>query len=386
MNNKKRFLPVILLCLLLSSIFIGGVWAADSGEGSITVHYLYGDTAISGAEFRLYRAGELAADGTIYLTGDFADYNVTIPDSDDSSDWDNLANTLADYAARDGITPQQTGVTDDNGELRLPAEGTLQAGVYLLVGDYRKLNGNVYSVSPALIAVPGRNSGGETIADVSVYPKSEANGGGSGKDGGEPSPITERTVVKTWNDAGNEAYRPDSITVQLLDNTGSNSIVVDTVELNANNHWSYTWDFLEAGRSWRVVEKAVADGYTVSTERHDNIVYIVNTFDESKKPPVKPGDKENPEKPNDQETPSNDPNNPDNPNGPNSPNSPNSPNGPNGGPGTDPGSGPDKNGIPTKKPLPQTGVLWWPVPMMALSGMILMLVGFIFRRRESLQR
>jgi len=33
--------------------------------------------------------------------------------------------------------------------------------------------------------------------------------------------------------------------------------------------------------------------------------------------------------------------------------------------------------------LPQTGTLWWPVPILAVSGVVFILVGIIFRKREN---
>ena len=37
--------------------------------------------------------------------------------------------------------------------------------------------------------------------------------------------------------------------------------------------------------------------------------------------------------------------------------------------------------IPRGK-LPQTGQLWWPVPLLAMGGMMMLLLGIIYRRRS----
>lgn len=59
-------------------------------------------------------------------------------------------------------------------------------------------------------------------------------------------------------------------------------------------------------------------------------------------------------------------------------------------PGTTPPTGGEPEPNPEDIPdpdiplttLPQTGMLWWPVPVLALSGMVLFLFGWAGKRRE----
>ena len=37
---------------------------------------------------------------------------------------------------------------------------------------------------------------------------------------------------------------------------------------------------------------------------------------------------------------------------------------------------------PNEPTLPQTGALWWPVPLLAAAGLLLLTVGLLLRRRE----
>ena len=73
-----------------------------------------------------------------------------------------------------------------------------------------------------------------------------------------------RKVQKVWEDDGNEANRPEEITVQLLEN----GTVVDTVILNRKNNWEYTWDDLESSSKWQIVEADVPAGYTAVSYTH----------------------------------------------------------------------------------------------------------------------
>ena len=62
--------------------------------------------------------------------------------------------------------------------------------------------------------------------------------------------------------------------------------------------------------------------------------------------------------------------NPDNPDDPTNPGKPTSP-------GTSGGSSGSK-----KPTLPQTGQLWWPVPLLACGGMLCFLAGWVKNRRD----
>lgn len=97
-------------------------------------------------------------------------------------------------------------------------------------------------------------------------------------------------------------------------------IVWDTVTLNDGNAWRHTWEQLDQGRDWRVAEKSVPNGYRSTIEWEGTLFVITNTY-QGNTPPD-----------------------------------------------------PAKN-------LPQTGVLWWPVPLLACGGAGLFLMGWILRRR-----
>lgn len=87
----------------------------------------------------------------------------------------------------------------------------------------------------------------------------------------EPIPDVEITVVKKWDDDGKG--RPDSITVQLLENGKA----VETVTLNEFNKWTHTWDVLSGESEWDVKEVNVPKGYTASYSTKGTVVTITNT-------------------------------------------------------------------------------------------------------------
>ena len=101
----------------------------------------------------------------------------------------------------------------------------------------------------------------------------------------------------------------------------------ETVTLNQENSWNYTWEDLEAGHEWKVVEQTVPSGYTMTSTQEGKRFIITNTY-------KKPGT-------------------------------------------TVPTGGGSK--------LPQTGQLWWPVPILVILGILAILVGYVWRRNPNQQ-
>lgn len=114
----------------------------------------------------------------------------------------------------------------------------------------------------------------------------------------------------------NKESRPKSIEVELL----KNNEVYETVQLNEKNQWQYRWENLSNEYDWRIVEKNVTSHYTVTSYSENESIFIVNTYN---------GDKEKEEQ-DDQ--------------------------------------------------IPQTGQLWWPVPVLSIIGMICLIIGIVKKK------
>ncbi len=133
------------------------------------------------------------------------------------------------------------------------------------------------------------------------------------------------SVVKKWE---TDKTHPESVTVVLLRDFQE----YEKVELNESNNWHYRWDNLEENHVWNVVEADVPDGYTVYYETSSNTVTIINKSDSSDSP-IKPPEQ---------------------------------------------GEEDDK--------LVQTGQLNWPVPVCAISGLLIFSIGWAilnFNKKES---
>lgn len=125
-------------------------------------------------------------------------------------------------------------------------------------------------------------------------------------------------VLKVWK-KDNKKSRPKSIEVCLLRSDG---IVVGKVVLNSDNQWSTTWDNLSTLYTYRVMETSVPSGYKESCTREKDTIVLTNT-------------------------------------------------------------GSDKYRVEKKdEVLPNSGQLWWPVPVLLFVGLVLFGLGRHLKNEE----
>ena len=345
MKNHRVWGPVVasltaLLLLFCPSPAVFAREAIDTGrETSLTVCFGEDGEGFSGVEFRLYRVAEVSAGAKFTLTGDFADYPVRV-NGLDSSGWRALAQTLEGYAARDDLDPLRAEETGRDGKAVF---GHLDTGLYLVTGGRYRQGRHTCTPEPFLIALPTLDGSDAWVYDVTASCKYDS--GYNPPDGGGDDTV-RRKVLKVWEDDGNEDKRPDGIAVQLL----RNGRVYDTVTLNEGNNWRHTWTGLDGDDTWRVVEYETPEGYTVTVDRQGITFVMTNTFRPEEEIPEEPTPEGSLPPPPDEEFPD------------------------------EPTPG---EGLPPDVPqLPQTGMLWWPAPLLACAGLALFLAGWGRRRHE----
>lgn len=126
-------------------------------------------------------------------------------------------------------------------------------------------------------------------------------------------------VLKVWK-RDSKKSRPKSIEVCLLRSDG---IVVDRVVLNSDNQWSTTWDNLSTLYTYRVMETSVPSGYKESCSREKDTIILTNT-----------------------------------------------------------GNYTDKVENKKDEELPNSGQLWWPVPVLLFVGLVLFGLGRHLKNEE----
>lgn len=318
MNKIKNF-----ICLFLALLFLPTVSA--SAAGSIDMNSALSLT-IS------YVDGEMPISGAEFSAYKIADAKetgeLTVNAAfkgygvekliNDDASWSLLASTLEGFVLKDGVAPLYTGTTDADGKLIFPPEGKVLTPGLYLIVGSRHELNGNY-YDPAPFVV--MLPAYDPDSDAWLYDVT-ANVKFDRESADTES--AARKVIKVWDDKGAEASRPKEIKVSLL----RDGKVYETVTLNAGNNWRYEWTALDASFSWRVCEDSVPDGYT-STVTQEGVTFIVTNSAEN--------------------------------------------------PGQDTPTGPSE---PEEPKLPQTGQLWWPVPVLAAAGLLLVLSGLIIKKRD----
>lgn len=327
MRNFKKNMVVLLMiigfcfCLPLQSFAAEGTeWKP---ENKLKLSYQDNGTSLTGAKFSLYFVASVDEYGELTMTNDFSRYPVQIS-SESDVDWNTLASTLESYVLRDELVPIDERETDRQGMLSFPKDtNKLEDGLYLILGARHTQDGYIYDAQPFLVMLPTADiSSNAWIYDVNGTPKYDKR----------EEPVSpedtkvDRKVLKVWNDKGQEKERPKQITIQLL----RDGKIYDTVNLSDENQWRYTWKNLDASSTWTVAEQEM-ENYSVDIVKEGITFVVTNTF--IKHPS---------------------------------------------GSSILPGSNPHVPGGNTK--LPQTGQIWWPVPILFAVGLAMLMLGMIQRR------
>lgn len=252
---KKCIVSLLSVMMVIWMIFPFGAFADTLNK--ITIRFYADGTPVYGATFKIYHA----LDRNAQLTGEFSDYPIEIGDLHDSEAMSILSDTLSAYASRDKLTPIGEGVTDADGYLTF--EG-LERGVYLIVGKATKVGDAIYNCKPCIISVPFVNDDETEESHVVLHAKYAVLSAGD---------IRQYTVRKVWNDIFPDDMHK-GVTVQLL----RDGDIVNEVTLDASNGWEHTWKNLAPEFNWQVTESNIPESYTVSILLDETEYIIKNKF------------------------------------------------------------------------------------------------------------
>ena len=126
-------------------------------------------------------------------------------------------------------------------------------------------------------------------------------------------------VLLQWSDAGLTSQRPKTVGIALY----RNGTLYETYTLSASDNWRHTWEDLDQAYSWSVVQTTSLDTYSVSYQSSGNVLVITDVIKTAQTPSTTTS--------------------------------------------TSDGS------------IPLTGLLWWPVDLLAILGLILFTLGWCRR-------
>lgn len=200
----------------------------------------------------------------------------------------------------------------------------LELGVYLVIGEEYINNNYKYVPVPYLVSLPINNKD-TNLLQYNILAKVKY----------ETKPIEDiesfvtKKVIIVWNDKNYEAKRPLGITVNLY----RNEELYDTIILNEDNNWRCIWENLSNKYEWTIKEGETLGTHTSIIKKQDDTYIITKSYDEKNEEVEEEIDKEKP-----------------------------------------------------IEQLPQTGMLWWPVPVMLILGIIILIIVFLKSKEKEISK
>lgn len=315
---------IMLLICFVTCPFLGRVHisANENQPGSLTITCQKDNIILSGLSWEIFRVADITGNDSYEKSGDFKKYPVQL-NGLTTSELQTAAGTLEAYTKTDNLSPIERGITDSNGVVTF---NNLENGLYLVAGDSIIVDDTFYMPAPSLIVLSDKDQSGVSWQyNVDALPKLKV------------LPASMRIyrfdciVKKQWTN-DNEEKRPDSVTAVLY----KDGEKFDSAVLNSSNNWKHEWAKLSSDYEWTVIEENVPENYTVtytssninqkSEFEHDTEYIINNTFAQIP-------------------------------------------------------ASPEVTTQPTQK-LPQTGQLWWPVPVMSAAGLLAFGTGWKINSRK----
>ena len=367
-SHKKNVLIriwAIVMTALLTAFLLPGVRAKAEGavhadidtgrKGSLTVTHLSADDEpVEGVTSGIFLVATMDENGIYTITEDFRDF-FTDPDFfNNGFDYDSWKECVkyepegdTDRLCRyiegsDGIKPFAQSVSDAKGKTCYIG---LTLGIYYVLSDRVVKGDYTHSFANFVYPVPlletDENGAVRVNYDPEVSPKKSSVN--------NEDIVSCCSLVKRWDDDGYSDKRPVEVSFNIY--CDGELWRVDT--LSAANNWKVTWN-LKGEHFFSVEEIDAGEGYTGRVEcvnvGHDFEFICTNTYS----PPDTP---ENPP-----DTPENPPDTPENP--PGIPDIPEVL-----------GAIRDLPEVLGARRLPQTGQLWWPLPILVIAGICLIIKG-----------
>ena len=263
---------ILCICLYLIPCQVQAASTSDAKEPistnencSLTISYCSGGIAFSELPVNLYKIADVSADYQYTLTSSFEKSNLILNGIQTVGEWNVIRSTLETYILANDITAGFNAKTDFEGKASFDA---LKPGLYLAITERIIQDETTYIFDSALIALPGLGADGLWQYQVDVTSKSEIIP--PSRDDEE----IELKVLKLWKGDGGSSARPTMIEIEIFRNGTS----YQTATLSENNHWTYTWSTKDDGSDWKVVERNIPTGYTMTIEERETSFVLTNTL------------------------------------------------------------------------------------------------------------
>ena len=263
---KKILLNVSLIFLVIFPFKVFALSTTEDKEktdiyknASLTLNYDYEDYIFDNTLVNIYYIAQFTSDYQYILSDEFLEYQIEFNGLHTEYDWEILEQTLNSYIETDNIKEKYSLLITNN-KIQI---SDLKPGLYFIKTDKINNKDYLFLFNDFLLSVPYFNDNGlldnQIVANVKteIYTPKYEN-------------ITY-SVTKKWKDS--DKNRPRSVSIDIY----KDNKLVEKRILSQNNNWTYSWDTVDDGSEWNVVERNVTADYKVSILKNDNNFIIINT-------------------------------------------------------------------------------------------------------------
>lgn len=275
----KRRIGIIAFALSICLLFMPcralAASTADAKEpinpnktGSLTLSYCGEGIAFSALPICLYKIADVSADSRYTLAPSFKNTHLILDGITSAGEWNVMCSTLEAYILANNVAADFNARTDAEGKATFDA---LKPGIYLAMTEDVVRNETTYVFQSSFIALPRLGEDGfwqysvAATAKCKILPPIETD------------EEIEFKVTKLWKGDSGTGNRPKSIEIEIFRNGKS----YETVRLSDQNHWTYRWKATDDGSDWKVFERNVPAGYTMTVEGRETSFLVTNTFIEN---------------------------------------------------------------------------------------------------------
>ena len=272
MAKRRMAVTIILLCLCfwLTPCYAMATSTTDASEPinvnaecTLTLSYTCDGTAFEDVSLKVYKVADVSSDFQYKLTSSFEKSALILNGVRTNGEWDVIRSTLEAHIVAENIAADAIAKTDSEG---IVCFEDLKPGLYLAVVGTVTQEDITCFFDSALVALPGLNTEGAPQYQVTVASKSELIPPNDDE--------IELKVLKLWKGDGGSSARPTTIEIEIFRNGTS----YQTATLSENNHWTYTWSTKDDGSDWKVVERNIPTGYTMTIEERETSFVLTNTL------------------------------------------------------------------------------------------------------------
>ena len=156
--DRKRLGTLLcgaVFCMIAALVQLTPAWAAELADPaqkvSLTIEAQQNGRAVSGMGLSLRRVAEMDARGRFALMGSYQSSGVSVDGLTSSSQWNQAAKKLNDFAAEESIPADVWTVTEGQGVCTIDG---LESGLYLVAAETLETAEGRYDAAPFLVALP----------------------------------------------------------------------------------------------------------------------------------------------------------------------------------------------------------------------------------------